>query len=147
MMRLSTKGRYAARFMLDLAVNHDKGNILLKDIARRQEISEGYLEHLIPHLKGAGLIISTRGAKGGYRLAKEPSEISLREIIELMEGSLYPVECAENPRACKRSAHCVTTDVWKELGKKITETLEVITLEDLVNEQKIKGEFPILYHI
>jgi Rrf2 family protein len=147
MMRLSTKGRYATRFMLELALGYGKGNIFLKDIASRQEISEGYLEHLVPSLKAAGLVTSTRGARGGYALAKSPSEITLKDIVLLMEGSLYPVKCADTPKSCGRSRYCVTQDVWKELGQKIEETLGSITLEDLVHRHKEKAHRHLLYHI
>lgn len=118
MIRLSTKGRYGARLMLELALQYGKGPILLKDIAKRQEISEGYLEHLLPPLKSAGLINSSRGAHGGYILAKALSEITLKEIVQTLEGSLSPVECVDTPTVCQRVRSCVTRDIWKKLGKK-----------------------------
>ena len=143
MMRLSTKGRYAARFMLELALNYGKGKMLLKDIATRQEISMGYLEHLIPPLKAAGFVNASRGARGGYTLAKSPSDINLKEILLLMEGSLSPVECVDNPKI----NYCVTQDIWKELGEKIAQILESTTLQDLTERQKEKTENFSLYHI
>ena len=147
MMRVSTKGRYAARLMLELALNYNKGNVLLKDIARRQGISEGYLEHLVPPLKAAGLINSARGAGGGYALGRPPREITLREIILLMEGSLAPVECADNPGTCKKGPVCAMRDVWRELGESICDTLESITLKDLAQRQSEKIENNLIYHI
>lgn len=147
MMRLSTKGRYAARFMLELALNYTKGNTLLKDIANRQGISEGYLEHIVPPLKAAGLVNSVRGAGGGYTLAKPPSKINLKDIVLLMEGSLSPVESVANTKARKRGPYCVTQDVWRELGEKISGTLESITLKDLAQRQIEKEEKHLIYHI
>ena len=119
MMRFSTKGRYGARLMLDLAIHYDDGFVLLKDIAKRQDISEGYMEHLLPHLKAAGLVNSLRGARGGYKLAKAPSEISLKEVVQSLEGPLTPSECVVAPSVCKRVSFCVTRDIWKEVGEKI----------------------------
>ena len=147
MMRLSTKGRYGARLMLELALNYGNGPVLLKDIARRQEISEGYLEHLLPPLKAAGLVNSTRGAHGGYMLAKAPSEITLREVVQVLEGSLSPVECVDTPSVCQRVRSCVTRDIWKELGEKISHTLESITLKDMVEMQGDKEESSLAYNI
>ena len=144
MMRLSTKGRYGTRLMLHLALYYDKGHVLLKDIAKSQEISGGYLEHLLPSLKAAGLIKSWRGAHGGYRLAKAPSRITLREIVQALEGSLSPVECVDTPSVCQRVHSCVTRDVWERLGEKISNILESVTLKDLVEMQKDKEErFPV----
>lgn len=147
MIQLSTKGRYGTRLMLDLAIHYNDGFIFLKDIAKRQNISEGYLEHFIPHLKTAGLISSLRGARGGYKLAKEPSEISLKEVVLALEGSLSPVECVNAPSVCSRVSFCVTRDVWKEVGEKISQILESVTLRDMVEMQKNKGEAPLTYSI
>lgn len=147
MMRLSTKGRYGARIMLDLALNSGKGPVLLKDIAKRQEISEGYLEHLLPPLKTAGLLNASRGAHGGYALSKEPSQITLEEIILAMEGSITPVECVDTPGACSRIGQCAMRDIWGELGKRIHQTLAAVTLEDMLNRQKQKRELVLTYNI
>lgn len=147
MLRVSTKGKYGARLMLDLAVHSIRGPVLLKHIAKRQEISEGYLEHLVPLLKSAGLVNSTRGAHGGYTLAREPSEITLREIVEPLEGSLSPAECVDAPRVCKRVKSCVTRKLWKQLGEKISETLEAVTLKDMVEMEKETGEVLPMYNI
>lgn len=147
MMRISTKGRYGARLMLELALYYGKGPVLLKDIAKREEISEGYLEHLLPSLKAAGLVNSSRGAHGGYTLAKTPSEITLREVVQALEGPLSPAECVHTPNVCQRVRSCVTRDIWKKLGEKISQTLESVTLKDMVEMQKNKGETSLIYNI
>jgi Rrf2 family cysteine metabolism transcriptional repressor len=139
-MKLSTKGQYATRAILDLAINQGEGPILLRDIAQRQQISLSYLEHLVTPLIAGGLVRSTRGAKGGVSLAKPPEEIKLIEVIQLLEGSLAPVECVNNPKLCPRSELCVTRDVWIELKKAIIDVLESTTLQDLVERQKEKGK-------
>ena len=137
-MKLSTKGRYAARAMLDLAFHYGEGPILLKDIARRQQISERYLEHLITPIKAAGLVTSMRGAHGGFTLAKPPSQIRLSEIIQIMEGSIAPVECVDDPNICSRADLCVTRDIWTEMQKAMSGILESTTLQDLVQRQREK---------
>ena len=148
MMRLSTKGRYGARVMLELALNYDKGPILLKDIARNQEISEGYLEHILPSLKIAGLVNSSRGSKGGYTLAKPLSEISLGQIVRAVEGDLAIVNCISEPNSCNRLKHCVTREVWQDLSCKMTSMLDSISLQDLVNRQvKKHADSSFMYSI
>ena len=139
-MKLSTKGRYGARLMLDLALHYEEGLILLKDIAKRQEISEKYLWQLIPPLKNAGLINSTRGAHGGYMLAKPPAQITLKEIVVTLEGPMCLVECVDNPSVCSRADTCVSRDLWHEVSEKILQTLESVTLEYMVEKQKQKSE-------
>ena len=145
MMKLSTKGRYGTRLMMDLAFHYGGGLVLLKDIARREGLSVGYLEHLIPLLKSAGLIKSSRGAHGGYSLAKEPSEINLKEVVQALEGSLSPVDCIDSIEVCRRSRQCVTRDIWIELGEKILETLENVTLNDLIEKKRNKLQDSLLY--
>lgn len=125
--------------MIDLALHDGEGPVLLKDIARRQGISEKYLWNLIHPLKTVGLVHSIRGAHGGYRLAKEPAEISLWDIMRVLEGPLCLVECVENPSTCKRSPTCVTRDVWCEASRGIMKTLESMTLETMVERYRIKG--------
>jgi len=146
-MRISTKGRYGARLMLELALHYEKGTVLLKDIAKNQEISEGYLEHLLPVLKAAGLITSSRGAHGGYTLARNPSEITLKDVVQSLEGSLFPVECVDTPAVCQRIKSCITRDVWRELGEKISQTLDSVTLKDMVERQKDKKKVSLIYNI
>lgn len=136
-MRLSTKGRYGVRVLLELALRGG-GTVPLKDIARSQQISLLYLEHLIAPLISAGLVKSTRGARGGIRLAKPPEEIKLNEVVELLEGPITPVDCVDDPKACPRSKLCVTRDIWSELKHAIEGVLASKTLYDLVEMQKSK---------
>ncbi len=138
MMRISTKGRYGTRLMVDLALNHGSGPILLKDIAKRQEISEGYLEQIVPSLKTAGLINSIRGAHGGYMLADEPSRISMIDVVTALEGALSLVECVKTPESCSRADFCVTRELWKEMSNKMMDPLKSKTLEDLVRKHRSK---------
>ena len=137
-MRLSTRARYATRALLDLALHRAEEPVLLRDIAQRQQISLLYLEHLISPLIAAGIVRSTRGAKGGVSLVKPPEEIRLSEVIQLLEGSIAPVECINNPEICTRSELCVTRDIWGELKKAMNGVLESTTLQDLVVRQKGK---------
>ncbi len=147
-MKLSTRGRYATRALLDLALHHDEEPVMLKDIAQRQEISLPYLEHLTAPLIAGGIIRSTRGAKGGISLAKPPEEIRLVEVIQLLEGSIAPVECVTNPAICPRSASCATRDVWGEIKRAINGVLKSTTLQDLVERQKGKVQpGATMYHI
>ena len=147
-MKLSTKGRYGARLMLELALCYEKGTILLKDIAGRQEISEGYLEQILPLLKAAGLVNSSRGAHGGYTLANPPSEITLGEVVRAVEGTMAIVECVATPEVCHRVDFCVTRDIWEEMSEKMMGVLDSTTLQDMVNlqRQKLKSQ-PLMYYI
>ena len=137
-MKLSTRARYATRALLDLALHRAEEPVLLRDIAQRQQISLLYLEHLISPLIAAGIVRSTRGAKGGVSLVKPPEEIRLSEVVQLLEGSIAPVECINNPEICTRSELCVTRDIWGELKKAMNGVLESTTLQDLVVRQKRK---------
>ncbi|MFW6102170.1 MAG: RrF2 family transcriptional regulator [Chloroflexota bacterium] len=137
-MKLSTRGRYGVRALLDLALHQGEGLILLKDIARRQEVSLPYLEHLITPLIAAGLVKGTRGARGGVLLLKQPSEIKLSEVVQLLEGSLAPVDCVNNPALCHRYAACATRDIWVEMKEAMDQILDSTTLQDLVERQKRK---------
>ena len=139
MIRISTKGRYGTRLMLALAVNYGKNPILLKEIARQEDISEGYLQHIVDTLKGAGLVYSNRVGHGGYTLAKPPSDINLRDILSTLEGSINLVECVETPDVCGRSGSCVTRDIWEEVSGKLTETLEAVTLQNMVERRSVKS--------
>lgn len=131
-MKLSTRGRYGTRVLLDLALLDGEGPVPLKDIAQRQQISLLYLEHLIAPLVAAGMIRSMRGARGGIWLAKLPQEIKLSKVVELLEGSIAPVDCVNDPKACPRSDSCVTRDIWVELKEAMDGVLESKTLHDLV---------------
>ncbi|MBA7482313.1 HTH-type transcriptional regulator CymR [subsurface metagenome] len=147
-MKLSTRGRYGTRALLELALHQGGGPVPLKDIAQRQQISLQYLEHLITPLIAAGIVLSTRGPRGGVSLAKPPEAVRLSEIIQLLEGSIAPVECVNNPGICVRSKLCVTRDIWGELKKVMNGVLESITLQDLVERQKRKEQPEgVMYHI
>ncbi len=137
-MRVSTKGRYGTRAMLDVALQADEGLVHLKDIAERQEISKKYLEHLVARLEADGLLRAVRGAGGGVALAKPPSEVTILDILSALEGSLAPVECVDRPEVCPRSANCGARDLWTDLGGVITGFLGSITLEDLCERQRQK---------
>lgn len=139
-MKLSTRARYGTRALLDLALHRGNEPVQLKDIALRQNISLHYLEHLIAPLIGAGIVGSTRGARGGVYLIKHPQEIKLSEVIQLLEGSIAPVECVDNPGICNRSDSCATRDVWSEMKNAIDGVLSSTTLQDLVERQKNKAK-------
>lgn len=138
MLRISTKGRYGVRFMLELALQYGSGPVYLKQIAENQDISDNYLSQLIIPLKSAGLIIASRGAHGGYILAREPNAINLREIVETLEGPIAVVECVSAPIICKKSDSCSARDVWTSASEKFAEYLESTTLKDLVNHEHHK---------
>ena len=139
MIRLSTRGRYGTRALLDLALHQTEGGpIPLKEIAQRQEISLQYLEHLITPLIAAGIVKSSRGVRGGVQLTKPPREIELIEVIETLEGSIVPADCIDSPEVCSRSKLCATRDIWVELKEAIDKVLKSTTLQDLVECQKTK---------
>jgi Rrf2 family protein len=146
-MKLSTRSRYGVRLMLDLALNTNKGSVYLKDIAREEDISEKYLSLIIIPLKAAGLVNSIRGAHGGYTLAKPPSEITLKEIVDILEGGTCLVDCVKDPSACPRSDTCVSRDLWTMLSDGISKTLGSFTLENLVRMSKDKGANATMYQI
>lgn len=141
-MRLSTKGRYGVRLMLDLALHEDDGPVTMKDIAARQEISEKYLSNLIPLLKNAGFVRSVRGPQGGYTLARSPGDITLKDILFVLEGSMCLVECSENPKLCHRSEQCPMRDVWSEVTGKMQGALQLITLQAMMDRQMLKETEP-----
>ena len=131
---ISTKGRYSIRILLDLAEHRNGGYIPIKEVAARQEISLKYVEKLMPALKNAGLIDSTHGIGGGYRLTREPDEYTLWEILRLAEGDLAPVACLqENAAACSRAAECRTLPVWEKYYELTKDYFSGITLADLMN--------------
>lgn len=153
-MKLSTKGRYGVRAMIDLALHYDDDGVTpLHSIAERQDISEHYLEQLIATLRKADLVNSVRGAHGGYLLAKEPAEITVKDIIKELEGPIAPSECVaeESGSSCENIEDCITRLVWKKLQNSINEVLNSITLEDLRQEAinaKQNGEHHgYIYHI
>ena len=133
-MKVSTKGRYALRIMIDLAQHNDGEAVSLKDIARRQEVSAKYLELIIAILNKAGFVQSTRGKSGGYRLAKAPADYTVGSILKLTEGSLAPVAClGTGERTCSRACHCEALPMWEQLDRIIDDYLESVTLQDLLS--------------
>ena len=136
-MKISTKGRYALRLMIDLAQHDAAGYIPLRDISRRQEISAKYLEQVVVQLSRAGLVPATRGAQGGYQLARHPAQYTVGEILRITEGSLAPVACLEHdPVECPRAEDCITLDFWRGLYDAVNRYVDSVTLEDLVSRGK-----------
>ena len=136
-MKISTKGRYALRFMLDLAANSEGRYVPLKEISARQGISLKYLEQIVSQFGKLGMLESVRGPQGGYRLAKQPKDYTIGEILRYAEGELAPVACLEQEiNTCPRLAECVTLPFWKGLYQVITEYVDSVTLEDLLEQQK-----------
>lgn len=144
-MKISTKGRYALRLMLDLALHDNGGYIPIKEIAKRQEISDKYLEQIISILGRAGYVQSVRGTGGGYRLAHPLKSYTVGMILRLTEGSLAPVACLEgNVNTCDRNSSCATLMVWQKLYEAINGVVDSITLEDLVEyEKQAVGDYMI----
>ena len=140
-MKLSTKGRYGLKAMLDLAVHNSEGQVVLKSIAERQGISENYLEQLFAVLKKATLVKSIRGSQGGYTLGASADSITVGDILRALEGSLAPVECVmeDSPKPCNRFDHCVTKGIWEKIRDSINAVIDSTTLEDLVEEYR-KGQ-------
>ncbi len=143
-MKISTKGRYALRTMLDLAM-HDRGALIpLKDISARQGITIKYLEQVVTLLSRAGYVRSVRGAGGGYRLSKDPSEYTAGDILRVAEGSLAPVACLEDSEnQCPRAAECLTLGFWEGLAGVINQYVDSVTLEDLVHQAGDNPNFSI----
>ena len=135
-MKISTKGRYALRLMLDLALNNTGEPVRIKDIAARQEISDKYLEQIISTLNKAGFVKSIRGPQGGYRLSKEPEKYTVGMILRLTEGSLAPVPCLDDEvNHCERQDGCVTLRLWQMLNNAISDIVDKVTLADLMEWQ------------
>lgn len=133
-MKISTKGRYALRLMLDLAMNEKEEPIRVKDIAGRQEISDKYLEQIISVLTKAGYVKSMRGPQGGYRLVKAPGEYTVGSILRLTEGNLSPVACLDDEvNLCERKDECMTLPLWEKLDEAIKSVIDHVTLQDLID--------------
>ncbi len=146
-MKISAKGRYGARAALELSLRYGSGPVMVREISESQEISARYLEHILNTLRTSGLVISTRGAKGGYELAKDPSEITLGDIIRSLEGPLDVVSCTGDYE-CKRVAECATYYVWEEIKETIEKVLNSVTLKILAERQrKIINRGSIEYNI
>lgn len=137
-MKISTKGRYALRLMLDIALQPSDEPVSLRDISKREEISMKYLEQLVPSLTRTGLLRSVRGMGGGYILTRKPEEYTVGEILRAAEGKLIPVECAGRGECCQRAARCVTIEVWQDIARAIDEVVDHRTLADLVRRYQEK---------
>ena len=136
-MKISTKGRYALRLMIDLATNGEGNPIRIKDVAERQNISDKYLEQIISALNKAGFVRSVRGPQGGYSLKKKPEDYTVGMILRLTEGSLAPVACVEEDETdCERQGGCVTYLLWRKISDAINGVVDTITLKDLIDWQK-----------
>jgi len=148
LMKLSTRGRYATRALLDLALHQGEGPSQLKDIAQRQQIPLHYLEHLLSPLIAGGIVRSTRGAKGGVSLARAPEEIKLSQVIRLLEGPLAAAECVDDPGVCRHATFCAAREIWEEIERAMNDILESTTLEDLARRQREKERAePAMYYL
>ncbi len=140
-MKISTRGRYALRVMIELAEQRGNGYISLKEIAEHQNISKKYLEQIIPIFNKSDFLKANRGSQGGYMLAKSPEKYTVGDILRLAEGSLSPVDCVDqDPIECERSADCATLPIWQGLARVVNEYLDGITLQDIVDQQRSRYE-------
>ena len=137
-MKISTKGRYGLRILMDIALNEAKGPVTLHEISERQGISEKYLWQVINILKSVGLVRVTRGARGGYQLALPPEKIPLYDIVVPLEGTFELVDCVFSKKNCSRAEQCVARDIWKEISLEIERLFRSITLEDIVKKARQK---------
>lgn len=136
-MKISTKGRYALRLMLDMALHNNGDLVRIKDVAARQDISDKYLEQIISALNKAGYVKSVRGPQGGYRLTKNPEQYTVGMILRITEGSLAPVACLEgDENECIRNSGCATLLLWKKLDEAIKGVVDTVTIADLVKWQE-----------
>ncbi|SHI18105.1 transcriptional regulator, BadM/Rrf2 family [Sporobacter termitidis DSM 10068] len=139
-MKISTRGRYAIRLMLDLAQSGGDHYVTIKSISERQDISSKYLEQIISILNRAGYVKSVRGSQGGYKLARPPEEYTVGMILRLIEGSLVPVSCMDDePNQCPHCETCVTLDVWKQIDEAVSGVVDNITLADLAKKESLKN--------
>ena len=141
LMKISTKGRYALRMLIDLAEHHEDGFVALKTIAERQNISKKYLEQIVPILNRSGILLTNRGFQGGYQLGREPSKITVGEILTLTEGNLFPVSCMgpDGNIYCDRQIDCPTLPIWTGLNKVINDYLNGISLQDIIDQSRDRG--------
>ncbi len=139
-MRISTRGRYGLRFVLDLAQYGNEGNkwVSLKEVSKREAISEKYLWQIADALKSAGIIRVLRGPKGGFSLARSPHQITLKDLFVVLEGDCAVVECTGSPACCERSKQCAARDIWQEVQRKIEQTLDAMCIQDVLDRQKAK---------
>ena len=141
-MKISTKGRYALRMLIDLAEHGSGRFVSLKEISDRQNISKKYLEQIIQIFNKTDVLRANRGAQGGYMLARSPEKYTVGEILRLTEGSLSPVDCVDqDPVMCEKSINCPTLPVWRGLANVVNQYLDGITLQDLVDQHKERGAY------
>jgi Rrf2 family protein len=133
-IQMSTRSRYGLRLMVSLAINYGHGITLMKDVSRGEDISEKYLGQIIIPLKSAGLVTSQRGSHGGYALSRPPEEITVKDVVEAIEGKISPVPCVEDPESCARATSCVAAQVWKKLAEGMEESLASFTLSELARQ-------------
>jgi Rrf2 family protein len=139
-MKLSTRSRYGTRLLLDLEEHGSEKFVQLKDVSKRQGISLKYLEQIVIPLKKANYLVSARGAGGGYKLARAPEEITVGEIVALLEGGESIAQCATNPEVCDRAQSCLTRNLWVQTGEALFEKLNSVTLSDLIkNKEEMIG--------
>ena len=148
-MKLSTRSRYGLRFLVALAADKSGGPVYLGDLARQQDIPEKYLSKIVIPLKGAGLVSSTRGTRGGYVLARAPGQITVREVVESLEGGINIVDCAKSEGLCERAGECVTREIWHGMDKQIFDYLEGITLASIAEKylERLSKKEPLTYQI
>jgi Rrf2 family protein len=136
-MKLSTKTRYGTRAIIDIAQNSENGSTMLKDIAARQSLSPKYLDHILSSMRRAGLIRNIRGKGGGYILSKTPASITVKDILEAVDGSFEPVECLSNTDLCDKVPSCGTRDVWLRMKEAVDGVLEEATLQSLLEKNSL----------
>ena len=143
-MKISTKGRYGLRMMIDIAMNQNEGPVSVRDIARRQSLSDKYLEQIITQANKAGLLKSIRGAGGGYQLSRPAKDISVGEILRVMEGSLSPVECVrergEEPAPCQNAGECATYELWRDIKTAVDQVIDNRSLQDMIDNYLRKNQ-------
>ena len=135
-MKLSTRGRYACRAMLELVEHYGEGSLSIDRIAEKQDISKRYLEHIFARLRSADIVEGTRGSKGGYALKRDPATISTGEVVRAVEGPLGPVHCVDDPSSCEKVGACATHNLWERAAAVLNELLDGVSLKDLWDEQK-----------
>lgn len=146
-MKLSTRGRYGLRVMIELALHNQQRLVMMREIATEQKISRKYIHNLLTLLKAAGLVRAERGACGGFKLDRAPENIRLGDLIEVLEGGLTFSDCVANPRLCRRADRCAAREVWESLSHKMREMLNAITLADLARRQQEKAAAPLMFYI
>ncbi|MFC2039042.1 RrF2 family transcriptional regulator [Chloroflexota bacterium] len=137
-MKLSTRGRYGTRAMLQIALHDQEGPISIKDIAEIEGLPWRYLSHVLRPLIKGGILRSAQGTGGGISLTRRPEDIRLSEVVKLLEGSIAPAECVHDEKLCEKTAYCVTRDIWCEMEEAMNRILESVSIRDLVDRQKVK---------